>query len=135
MNSIITNSKYYYTVPLFSISSAIGVIFLNIYFINKIGFIGAAVSTMIIIILFNALKLIFVMLKFKIQPFSKKTILISVLIISTNLLFYNFNISADFSINLIFKCILILITYLSISYFLNLSDELNSFLKTNRKQK
>ena len=135
VNSIITNSKYYYTVPLFSISSAIGVIFLNIYFINKIGFIGAAVSTMIIIILFNALKLIFVMLKFKIQPFSKKTILISVLIISTNLLFYNFNISADFSINLIFKCILILITYLSISYFLNLSDELNSFLKTNRKQK
>ena len=129
VNSIITNSKYYYTVPLFSISSAMGVIFLNIYFINKIGFIGAAISTMIIIILFNVLKLIFVMLKFKIQPFSKKTILISALIISTNLLFYNFNISADFLINLIFKCILILITYLSISYFLNLSDELNSFFK------
>ena len=97
VNSIITNSKYYYAVPLFSISSAIGVIFLNIYLINKIGFIGAAISTMIIIILFNVLKLIFVMLKFKIQPFSKKTILISVLILSTNLLFYNLNIQVFFN--------------------------------------
>ena len=52
------NSKYYFTVPMFSISSATGVIFFNIYFIDKIGFIGAAVSTMLIIILFNALKLI-----------------------------------------------------------------------------
>ena len=58
VNSIISNSKYYYTVPFFSISSAITVIFLNIYLINKIGFIGAAVSTMIVIILFNFLKTI-----------------------------------------------------------------------------
>ncbi len=133
VNSIITNSKYYYTVPLFSISSAIGVIFLNILLINKIGFIGAAISTMIIIVLFNVLKIIFVMLKFKIQPFSKKTILISVLIITTNLLFYNLNFTAVFFINLIIKSLLILITYFSISYFLNLSDDLNSFLKIRRK--
>ena len=133
VNSIITNSKYYYTVPLFSISSAIGVIFLNILLINKIGFIGAAISTMIIIVLFNVLKIIFVMLKFKIQPFSKKTILISVLIITTNLLFYNLNFTAIFFINLIIKSLLISITYFSISYFLNLSDDLNSFLKISRK--
>ena len=133
VNSIITNSKYYYTVPLFSISSAIGVIFLNILLINKIGFIGAAISTMIIIVMFNVLKIIFVMLKFKIQPFSKKTILISVLIITTNLLFYNLNFTAVFFINLIIKSLLILITYFSISYFLNLSDDLNSFLKISRK--
>ena len=133
VNSIITNSKYYYTVPLFSISSAIGVIFLNILLINKIGFIGAAISTMIIIVMFNVLKIIFVMLKFKIQPFSKKTILILVLIITTNLLFYNLNFTAVFFINLIIKSLLILITYFSISYFLNLSDDLNSFLKIRRK--
>ena len=120
--------------PLFSISSAMGVIFLNIYFINKIGFVGAAISTMIIIILFNALKLIFVMLKFKIQPFSKKTVLILFLIVTTSFLFYNLNITTSFLTNLIFKCILTLITYLSISYLLNLSDELNSFLKINGKE-
>ena len=135
VNSIITNSKYYYAVPLFTISSAIGVIFLNIYFIEKIGFIGAAISTMIIIILFNTLKLIFVMFKFKIQPFSKKTILISVLIVTTYFAFYNLNLSADFLINLILKSILIFSTYLTISYFLNLSEELNLFLKINRKGK
>jgi O-antigen/teichoic acid export membrane protein len=120
---------------LFTVSSAIGVIFLNIYFIEKIGFIGAAISTMIIIILFNTLKLIFVMLKFKIQPFSKKTILISVLILTTYFAFFNLNLSADFLINLILKSILIFSTYLTISYFLNLSDELNLFLKINRKGK
>ena len=135
VNSIIANSKYYYTVPLFSISSAIGVIFLNILFINKIGFIGAAISTMIIIVLFNFLKIIFVMLKFNIQPLSKKTVSISILILTTYFLFFNLNISTDFLINLIFKSILTLITYLSISYFLNLSDDLNSFLRFNRKSK
>ena len=135
VNSIIMNSKYYFTVPMFSISSATGVIFLNIYFIDKIGFIGAAVSTMLIIILFNALKLIFVMFKFKIQPFSKKTLLILVLILSTYLTFYNLNISSDFMVNTSLKCFLILISYLSISYFLNLSDELNLFFKINRKGK
>ena len=122
-------------VPLFSISSAIGVIFLNIFFINKIGFIGAAISTMIIIVLFNFLKLIFVMLKFKIQPFTKNTVLISILILTTYLLFYNLYISTNFLINLTLKCTLTIITYLSISYFLNLSDDLNSFLKINRKGK
>lgn len=135
VNSIISNSKYYYTVPFFSISSAIAVIFLNIILINKIGFIGAAISTMIVIILFNFLKISFVMYKFKIQPFSKKTLYISALIILTYLIFYNLNISDEFLINLVFKCILIFLTYLSVSYFLNLSEELNSFLKINRKEK
>ncbi len=135
VNSIIINSKYYFTVPIFSILSAIGVIVLNIHFIDKIGFIGAAISTMIIIILFNAMKLIFVMFKFKIQPFSKKTILIILLIVSTYLMFYNLNISSDFVINSTFKSTLILITYLSVSYFLNLSDELSLYLKNKRKGK
>ena len=135
VNSIITNSKYYYAVPLFSVSSAIGVICLNIFFINKIGFIGAAISTMIIVVLFNFLKLVFVMLRFKIQPFTKKTVLISILIFTTYLLFYDLNISPNFLMNLIFKCTLTLITYSSISYFLNLSNDLNSFLKINKKGK
>lgn len=135
VNSIISNSKYYYTVPFFSLSSAIAVIFLNIILIDKIGFIGAAVSTMIVIILFNFLKLSFVMYTFKIQPFSKSTMYISVLIILTYLIFYNLIISDEFLINLVFKCILIFFTYLSASYFMNLSEELNSFLNINRKEK
>ena len=90
---------------------------------------------MIIIVLFNFLKIIFVMLKFNIQPLSKKTVSISILILTTYFLFFNLNISTDFLINLIFKSILTLITYLSISYFLNLSDDLNSFLRFNRKSK
>ena len=75
------------------------------------------------------------MLKFNIQPLSKKTVSISILILTTYFLFFNLNISTDFLINLIFKSILTLITYLSISYFLNLSDDLNSFLRFNRKSK
>ncbi len=135
VNSIISNSKYYYTVPFFSISSAITVIFLNIYLIDKIGFIGAAISTMIVIILFNFLKLSFVMYKFKIQPFSKKTLYILALILSNFLIFYNINISDYFLINIVIKCIFIFFTYLLVSYFMNLSKELNSFLKIRCKEK
>lgn len=135
VNSIISNSKYYYTVPFFSITSAISVIFLNIYLIDKIGFIGAAISTMIVIIFFNFIKLIFVMFKFNIQPFSKKTLYISILILSTYFIFYNLNTSSNYLINLALKCILIFITYGSISYLLSLSDELFSSFKINKKNK
>ena len=135
VNSIISNSKYYYTVPFFSISSAITVIFLNIYLIDKIGFIGAAISTMIVIILFNFLKLFFVMYKFKIQPFSKNTLYILALILSNFLVFYNLNISDNFLINLIIKCVFIFLTYLLVIYIMNLSKELNSFLKIRFKEK
>ena len=134
VNSIISNSKYYYTVPFFSISSAITVIFLNIYLIDKIGFIGAAVSTMIVIILFNFLKLSFVMYKFKIQPFSKDTLYILALIFSNFLIFYNLNISDQFLINFVLKCVFIFFTYSSVTYFMNLSKELNSFLKIKWKE-
>ena len=135
VNSIISNSKYYYTVPFFSISSAITVIFLNIYLIDKIGFIGAAISTMIVIILFNFLKLFFVMYKFKIQPFSKNTLYILALILSNFLVFYNLNISDNFLINLIIKCVFIFLTYLLVIYIMNLSKELKSFLKIRFKEK
>ena len=75
------------------------------------------------------------MYKFKIQPFSKKNLYILALILSNFLIFYNLNISDEFLINLVFKCVFIFFTYLSVTYFMNLSKELNSFLKIKWKEK
>ena len=72
-NNIINNSKYFYFVPFLSIGSAIAVVFLNLHFIEKLGFIGAAFATLIVITAFNIIKVLIVGMTFKITPFSRET--------------------------------------------------------------
>ncbi|MDC1061046.1 polysaccharide biosynthesis C-terminal domain-containing protein, partial [Flavobacteriaceae bacterium] len=130
LNNIITNSKYFYVVPIFSIGSAIAVVFLNIYFIEKLGFIGAAVATLIVISIFNALKLLFVARTFKISPYGKETLYLLGIIGGTYLLFLCVSLPFTAFLNLGIKCTAICLLYLVICYQLKLSNTVNEFLET-----
>ena len=46
--------------PFLSIGSAIAVVFLNLHFIEELGFIGAAFATLIVITAFNIIKVLIV---------------------------------------------------------------------------
>ncbi len=74
-NNIIYYSKYY----AWSLGSlgltAVLTIFLNLWLIPKIGIVGAAVATCFSVFFYNFLTLILVWVKFKLQPFSGKTLL------------------------------------------------------------
>ena len=140
VNNIISNSEFYEYILFFSIFSALSLFILNIYFIKNIGLIGAAYSTLIIIVAFNMLKIFLVIVKMKIQPYSINSIKLFFIILIIYLVFSNIEFEFLSVISsLIIKSLIISIFYISICYYLNLSKEINSsinsFIKKIRPDK
>ena len=128
LNNIITNSKHYRFLLIFSIASASTAIVLNIQFITTYGFIGAAIATLIVITVFNILKILLVFYKFKIHPFGVKSVWILVLVLALYLMFKDANLDSHPFISLSLKSIIVGILYLGISYLTGLSTEFNDFI-------
>jgi O-antigen/teichoic acid export membrane protein len=124
-----TSSFYKITLP-FSISMAISVYFLNDYLIDLYGINGAAISTLIVLLLFTVLKVLYINFKLKIQPYNLNTIKIIVLI---SVLYFTLN-SLKLNLyplfNIIVKSVLISASYISLVYFLKLSKTINSTLNS-----
>ena len=128
LNNIITNSRYYRYLLMFSIASALTAIVLNIQFISTYGFIGAAIATLVVVTVFNILKIVLVFYKFRIHPFGIKSGWVLVLIIALYLIFKNVSLELHPFIAVSLKSILVGIFYLGISYFTGLSTEVNNFI-------
>ena len=124
--AIISNSKYYRILLPYGVAMAISVAYLNIELIEIFNMNGAALSTLIVILVFNTIKIWYVKNKFKILPFTSKSLLISVVIIVFFLAFYYWNFSFHPLINIILKSTLIVLTYIFIVYKLNLSNQINN---------
>jgi len=124
-NAIIFNSKYYKTVLLLGVMLVALIIFLNMYFIPKYGLNGAAFATLIAITLYSLAKLFFVVIKMKLFPFTRKTILSLAIGIIGFMLFYFWEFPFHPIINIALKSILVTIFYLGISYYLKLSSDIN----------
>ena len=124
-----TSSFYKITLP-FSISMAISVYFLNDYLIDLYGINGAAISTLIVLLLFTISKVLYINFKLKIQPYNLNTIKIIVLI---SVLYFTLN-SLKLNLyplfNIIVKSVLISASYISLVYFLKLSKTINSNLNS-----
>ena len=119
-----TSSFYKITLP-FSISMAISVYFLNDYLIDLYGINGAAISTLIVLLLFTILKVLYINFKLKIHPYNFNTIKIILVIglvyISLDLIQLNFYPL----FNILLKSVLTSALYISLIYFLKLSDIIN----------
>lgn len=76
---IISNSRYYYFNLIFIVFLAVVTVLTNQYFIPIYGIDGAAMASLISLVAFNTLKLIFLYIKYKIQPFSLATVKILLL--------------------------------------------------------
>jgi hypothetical protein len=86
---------------------------------------GAAIATLISISLYSLAKLLFVVLKMKLFPFTKNTIVALVLTIVSFVLFYYWDFSFHPFVNIILKSILVSIFYLGLSYYLKISSDIN----------
>jgi O-antigen/teichoic acid export membrane protein len=125
---IIVQSRYYKWSFIWNLISLITVIGLNYILIPKYQIVGAALGTAISIIILNTMKLIFVKIKIKIQPFNSKTILI-VLIFSLLHFFYLMNSIEEVILKSLINIIsTVLILFLTIRLF-NISEEFNRILK------
>ena len=101
--------------------------------VYSLGMIGAAVSTFMSLLLYNLAKLFYIYMKFKLHPFSKRSIL--VFLIAAILLFVSFNL--NFGSNPIVKIALrsfvIIMIYGVLIYKLKLSEEFNKYIRELRQ--
>ena len=125
LNNIITNSEYYRYLLFFSVAAASLAVILNIQFIQNYGFVGAALATLIVVILFNFLKIALVYYKFKIHPFGIKSIWVLLLILVLYGVFFNINLDLHPFLMVVIKSTLAGGLYLGISYFTGISEEVN----------
>lgn len=127
-NAIIFNSKYYKAVLFLGLLLAFLAITLNnylipIYFIN-----GAAIATLISITLYSIAKLLFVVFKMKLYPFTNKTIISFAISISAFFIFYYWDFSFHPLVNITLKSILVSTSYVYVNYKLNISSEFNQVI-------
>jgi len=127
-NAILVNSKYYKIFFYLALAMAISVIFLNNWLINLIGINGAALATLIVVVVYSIFKILYIKGKLKIQPFSIQTIqlLIVVFLIFISFNFWNFSFHPI--LNIVLKSILIVIIYFIIVKKLQISKDINSLV-------
>ncbi len=128
---IINTSKFYKVTLPIGIGMAVMVYLLNklFYFNLDFGTDGLAIATFLTIFLFNTVKLWFVCWKFKMSPFTDKTVLILLIIIGLFFAFYFWDFNFHPIINIILKSILIIIVYCVLSIKLKISNEINLLVK------
>ncbi len=128
LNNIITNSKYYAYVFWFSTTSAVLAVALNIYLIQWYGIIGAAYATLMVIVLVNFLKILLVQLRFKINPYSKKTFLTLGIVLILYFTISEVSFEFDPFVSLVLRSILITAAFSILAYLLKLTVDLQQFL-------
>ncbi len=126
--AILTNSRFYRVFFYFSLAMAVSVVLLNRWLIQLIGIDGAALATLIVVLLFSTFKLVYVQQKLKMQPFTKKTLIILIVISVLFFAFYFVEFPFYPLLNIIVKSLLVSIIYVLIIYRLNISEEVNVLL-------
>ena len=126
--AIILNTKYYRWFLFFSIFLVALMIVLYMILIPIYGIIGAALATLIAVIINNTIKLLFVFWKMNLFPFTIKTVYSFGLISFVFLLFYLLNFHFNPILNIGLKSILITLVYVLLNYKLKISIEINQIL-------
>lgn len=127
-NSIIFNSKYYRAVLFLGLLLGFFAITLNMIFIPKYHIKGAAIATLISITLYSIAKLLFVVLKMKLYPFTVKNIYALGIGLICFFGFYYWDFSFHPIVNIMLKSALVSIVYVGIVYKSKLSEDINSVI-------
>ena len=130
---IISNSKFYKFLLPYGIAMAIAVVFLNNKLISEYGMNGAALATLLVVISFNICKLFYVRYRFKMQPYSSKSIQLLFILIIFFIGFYFWDFTFHPIINIGLKTLLIAVLYLYLVIKLKISTEINTLVSKRLK--
>lgn len=133
-NSIIVNTKHYRTVLLFGVFTVVLMIVLNMVFIPIYGIEGSAFATLVTVMIYNTIKLLFVVNKMDLYPFTRKTLESLGILAVCFLLFYFWDFPFHTIINIGLKSILLSALYVFLNYKLQISEEVNSVMDTVLKK-
>ncbi|WP_053977952.1 lipopolysaccharide biosynthesis protein [Mangrovimonas xylaniphaga] len=128
-NAILFNSDYYRMVLFFGVLLTILIVLLNLAFIPKYGMNGAAIATFIAIFIYNSIKIYFVKLKFGMWPFTKESLVLSLVILVGFVVFYFWDFPFHPLINMTLKSLLIVLGYGLLIFKLRISEDINSVVK------
>lgn len=128
-NAILVNSKYYKIFFYMSLAMAISVVFLNQKLISIMGITGAAVATLIVVIVYSLVKIGYLKANLKIQPFSIETIKVLLIITGVYFIFSYLNLSFSPFLNVIVKSLLVTVVYILLIKMFKISKELELLLK------
>jgi len=127
-NAIIFNTKYYRTVLLLGVLLVVLTIGLNMIFIPIYGIIGSAFATLLSITLYSLAKLLFVVKKLDLYPFTKQTLYSIILTLVLFVAFYFWDFPFNPIISIILKSTLMTIAYVYLNYRFAISTEINEVM-------
>ncbi|GIZ10524.1 lipopolysaccharide biosynthesis protein [Flavobacterium sp. UMI-01] len=127
-NAIIFNSKYYRTVLFLGLLLVFLTIGLNMFFIPRYGIIGSAFATLLSITLYSLAKLLFVVKRMHLYPFTKQNIWSLLLTFVVFLAFYFWDFPVYPLVGIVLKSILVTLVYLYLNYKFAISPEINEVI-------
>ncbi len=127
-NAIIFNSKYYRAVLFLGVGLVILTVVLNMIFIPLYGIMGAAFATLLSITCYSVAKLLFVVKRMHLYPFTKQTLYSLGITFVIFLMFYFWKFPINPIIAICLKSILVTFVYLYINYKFVISPEINQTL-------
>ena len=127
-NSIVFNSKYYRVVLFFGLAIAALAIVLNAWLIPLYGINGSAIATLIAITLYSLSKLMFVVFKMRLFPFTIKTVYALVASVLLFAMFYYWEFPFHPLTNIVLKSALLSVCYGFTIYHLKLSADVNQVI-------
>ena len=124
-NAIIFNTKYYRMVLFLGLMLVLVTFVLNIIFIPLYGIVGSAFATLLSITLYSVAKLMFVVKRLHLYPFTKQTLYSIGITLALFLLFYFWQFPFYPIIAIGLKSILLTILYVYLNYKLVISVQIN----------
>jgi O-antigen/teichoic acid export membrane protein len=133
-NAILLNTKYYRMVLLFGVLLVVLMIGLNMLLIPILGITGSALATLISVLFYNTIKLLFIVKKMDLYPFGPTTLKSFGIIALILVVFYFWEFPFEPIINIVLKSILITISYVYLNYKLNISTDINELIDVQWKK-
>jgi O-antigen/teichoic acid export membrane protein len=127
-NAIIFNSKYYRMVLFLGLMLVFLTITLNMFFIPRYGIIGSAFATLLSITLYSLAKLLFVVKRMHLYPFTNQTLYSIGITFALFVLFYFWQFPFHPIVAIGIKSILVTVFYVYINYKFVISVEINQAL-------
>lgn len=127
-NAILLNTKYYRMVLLFGVLLVLMMVGLNVLLIPKYGITGSALATLISVVFYNTIKLLFIVKKMNLYPFGPTTLTSFGIIVFILAAFYFWEFPFDPLVNIALKSVLITICYVYLNYKFVISTDINALV-------
>jgi O-antigen/teichoic acid export membrane protein len=127
-NAIIFNTKYYKTVLFLGLGLVVLTFILNVIFIPLYGIMGSAFATLLSITFYSLAKLLFVVKKLHLYPFTKQNLYSLGVTSVLFLVFYFWDFPIYPLIGITLKSVFVTILYLYLNYKFNISPDINKVI-------